>query len=59
MSRLAKSIFGFIFFGGLVLGLGTAGASDLESIGLDETAIRVIVSVVMMTIGFVGLDVRG
>lgn len=48
-----------LVFGGVVVILGTAGASDLEEIGLIETAIRGTIGVGLSMIGYLGLKIGG
>lgn len=48
-----------LVFGGVVVILGTAGASDLEEIGLIETAIRGTIGVGLSLVGYMGLKIGG
>lgn len=46
-------------FLGLFIIIGTAGASDLESIGLKDFVIRGGIGLILMIIGLVGLEIGG
>lgn len=48
-----------LVFGGVVLILGTAGASDLNQIGFDEMMIRGIIGVGLSLVGYLGLKIGG
>ena len=49
----AIKVIGFLVLAfGFVLMLGTAGASDVNTISFDEIVIRMLISVAMMGIGF-------
>ena len=45
--------------GGVVLILGTAGASDLGQIGFDEMIIRGIIGIGLTLVGYCGLKIGG
>ena len=48
-----------LVFGGVVLVLGTAGASDLGQIGFDEILIRGSIGVSLSLVGSLGLRIGG
>lgn len=48
-----------LVFGGVVVILGTAGASDLGEIGLSEMIIRGSIGVGLSLVGYFGLKIGG
>jgi len=48
-----------LVFGGVVVILGTAGASDLGTIGLNEMMIRGIIGLGLSLVGYLGLKIGG
>ncbi len=48
-----------LVFGGVVVILGTAGASDLGTISLNEIMIRGIIGVGLSLVGYFGLKIGG
>jgi hypothetical protein len=48
-----------LVFGGVVVILGTAGASDLGTIGLTEMMIRGIIGIGLSLVGYLGLKIGG
>lgn len=54
-----RLVFLLLVFGGVVVILGTAGASDLEEIGLIETTIRGTIGVGLSLVGCMGLKIGG
>lgn len=48
-----------LVFGGVVVILGTAGASDLGQIGFYEMMIRGIIGVGLSLVGYLGLKIGG
>ena len=47
------------FFGGMILSIGTAGASDFGSIGLKQTIIQGTIGLALTVAGFLGLKIGG
>ena len=47
------------FFGGMILSIGTAGASDFGSIGLKQTIIQGTIGIGLTIAGFLGLKIGG
>lgn len=52
---MSKYIFGSFMLIGTILILGTVGASDLDLISIKELALRGLIGIGLLTIGFRGL----
>lgn len=48
MKKLGGYLAGFMFFAGLILIMGTAGASDNEVIGVNQLTIQSLISIALM-----------
>ena len=50
-----KKIFIIIGLIGLIMGLGTAGASDMDLISFGEIFVKMLISVLMLSFSFIGV----
>jgi len=50
-----KKVFGTIMTLGFILALGTAGASDCNTIGEAQISMQLIISAAMMLGGYIGI----
>lgn len=52
MKKIIRNISYTVCFAGFVLMLGTAGASDLNTITFEQIVIRGIIAMIMVIVGF-------
>ncbi len=54
--KVLRFIFGSSFFSGLIIMIGTAGASDCNLIDGKQITIRMIIAIIFLAIGVFGLN---
>lgn len=55
--RSVKFLCGVVSIAGFILILGTAGASDLESIPMDQVLTQSLVGLGLLVLGFIGYQI--
>lgn len=55
--RSVKFLCGVVSMAGFILILGTAGASDLESIPMDQVLTQSLVGLALLVLGFIGYQI--
>ena len=55
LKKVCSKIFGVCALLGFVVMLGTAGASDLDTLSFEKIVIQSALGLVLMVVGFIGL----